>query len=65
MVDLIIGIINGNRINLHEIMCSYAAKNVDKLNYMFKKLYLMPVTYVLCKISVVEYSHRRFNWKIL
>jgi hypothetical protein len=30
-------------------------------NNLFKQLFLMHLTYVLCKISVVEYSHRRFN----
>jgi hypothetical protein len=30
-------------------------------NNLFKQLFLMHLTYVLCKISVVQYSHRRFN----
>jgi TRAP-type mannitol/chloroaromatic compound transport system permease small subunit len=40
-------------------------KNLERSNNLFKHQFLMNLTYVLCKISVVEYSCRCFNWKIL
>jgi hypothetical protein len=40
-------------------------KNLERSNNLFKEQFLMHLTDVLCKISVVEYSYRCFNWKIL
>jgi hypothetical protein len=47
-----------NYINLHEIMRSYAANNFKNINNLFKQLFLMHLTYVLCKNSVVGCSYR-------
>jgi hypothetical protein len=40
-------------------------KKLERSNNLFKQQFLMHLTYVLCKISVVEYSYCSFNWKIL
>jgi len=40
-------------------------KKWERSNNLSKQRFLMHLTYVLCKISVVEYSYRSFNWKIL
>jgi hypothetical protein len=50
-----------NNINLHEIMCTYAAENFKNTNNLFKLQFLMHPTNVLCKISVVYYSYRSVN----
>jgi hypothetical protein len=42
-------------------MCSYAAKKI----YKAKQQFLTLLTYVLCNISIIEYSYRSFNWIIL
>jgi hypothetical protein len=57
-----------NRINyfvLYEIMCSCAVKIFIKPNNLIKQQFLTHLTYVLCKINVVEYSYRSFNWTTL
>jgi hypothetical protein len=46
-------------------MCSYAAKIFIKANNLFKQHLLTHLTYVLCNISVIEYSYRSFSWTIL
>jgi hypothetical protein len=38
-------------------MCSFEAKNVEKLKHLYKQQFLMQITYILCKISVIEYSY--------
>jgi hypothetical protein len=53
-----------NYINFHEIICSYGAKNVEKLN-SFKLQFLMHVTYVSRKITIMNYSYQNFNRTIL
>jgi hypothetical protein len=40
-------------------------KKLERSNNLFKQQFLMHLTYVLCKISIVEYSYRSFNEKIL
>jgi hypothetical protein len=40
-------------------------KNFERSNNLFKQQFLMHLTFVLCKISVSQYSSRNFNWKIL
>jgi hypothetical protein len=43
-------------------MCNYAAESFLKTQTtLFKELFLKPPTYVLCRISVVEYSCRSVN----
>jgi hypothetical protein len=53
-----------NYIDFYEIMCTYAAKNFEKHKNLFKQLFLLYPTYVLCNISVLECSHRCVNWLI-
>jgi hypothetical protein len=36
-------------------------KNLKNSNNLFKQQFLMHPTYVLCKISVLEYSYQSFN----
>jgi hypothetical protein len=40
-------------------------KMLKILNNLFKQQFLIYLTYVLWKISVVEYSYRSANWTIL
>jgi hypothetical protein len=40
-------------------------KKLKNSNNLFKQLFLMHLTHVLCKISVVGYSYRSFDEKIL
>jgi hypothetical protein len=40
-------------------------KFLKNLNNLFKQLFIMHLTYILCKISVVEYSTQSFDWTIL
>jgi hypothetical protein len=35
-----------------------------KSNNLFKQQFLMHLTYVLCRISIIEYSYRSFNYII-
>jgi hypothetical protein len=35
-----------------------------KSNNLFKQQFLMHLTYVLCQISIIEYSYRSFNYII-
>jgi len=47
--------------NLYEIMCSYEAKKIGRIKQLIYTTILTHLTYVLRKISVVEYSYRIFN----
>jgi hypothetical protein len=40
-------------------------KNLETSNNLLKQLFLMHLTYILCKISVVGYSYRSFIERIL
>jgi hypothetical protein len=40
-------------------------KKLEISNNLFKQQSLMHLASVSCKISVLEYSYRSFNWKIL
>jgi hypothetical protein len=60
--NYIIGIIENNYINLQVVMCSYAVNFLKNSNNLFKQLFLMHLTYFLCKIRVVGCSYRSVNW---
>jgi hypothetical protein len=47
--------------NSLEIMCSVDTKYIENL----KQQFLMHLTYILCKISVIEYSYLSFNSTII
>jgi hypothetical protein len=51
-------VIRDNYINLYEVM---RPKNFERSNNLFKQQFLMHLTYVLCKIRIVEYSYQSFN----
>jgi hypothetical protein len=59
-----IAVNRSNDSNFDKIICSFAAKIFVKFNNLFEQLFLKNPTYVLCKISVVEYSYRSVNWII-
>jgi len=55
---LIAGLTESDYINFHEITSSYETKNVQKLNQIFQiAVPIMHLSYVLRKISIIEYSY--------
>jgi len=37
-------------------------EELERSNKLFKQRFLIHLTYVLCKINVVEYTYRSFHW---
>jgi hypothetical protein len=53
-----------NYINFMKLYVVMRPKMLKNTNNLFKQLFLMYPTYVLCKICVVRCSYRSVNWII-